>query len=78
MTYLVDGIAQKTSPRLNEVMSLNVSTKTDNDGDTPDWIEIFNASDATIQMEDYYLSDDSDDLKNGIFPGLNYKQRNSL
>ncbi len=70
LTFLAEGIAQETYPRINEVMSLNVSTIQDSDGDTPDWIEIFNSSEKTIQMRNYFLSDDSKEPQKWKFPNL--------
>ena len=47
---------------INESMSKNNSAVYDEDGDTPDWIEIYNNSANSINMGDYYLTDDSSDL----------------
>jgi len=44
--------------RINELVASN-SIFTDEDGDTPDWIEIYNNSLNPINMGDYYLTDDS-------------------
>ena len=40
---LIGGICQAQDIYLNEIMSANVSIITDEDGDFPDWIELFNA-----------------------------------
>jgi gliding motility-associated-like protein len=42
---------------INEFSCSNVSTLTDNFGDTPDWIEIYNAGSSTVNLDGYYLSD---------------------
>ena len=47
---------------INESMSKNNSAVYDEDGGTPDWIEIYNNSANSINMGDYYLTDDSSDL----------------
>ena len=44
---------------INESMSKNNNAVYDEDGDTPDWIEIYNNSLNPINMGDYYLTDDS-------------------
>lgn len=43
---------------INEVMTNNASTIKDEDGDNPDWIELYNASAETINLSGYGLSDD--------------------
>lgn len=53
---------------LNEVCSANdVSVVTEN-GDTPDWIELYNDSDFAVNLADYFLSDDFDEPKKWSFP----------
>ena len=42
---------------INEVQSSNVSTIYDHTGDTPDWIEIYNVSSSSVNLEGYGLSD---------------------
>ncbi len=58
------------TPVINEVMSLNTSTITDNDGAFPDWIELYNPSQDDFSLKDYALSDDPDELKKLIFPDI--------
>lgn len=43
---------------INEIMADNQSTIADEDGDFPDWIELYNTSDLTINMSGLSLSDD--------------------
>ncbi len=47
---------------LNEVMSLNVTTLEDEDGEYPDWIELYNPGSVAIDLHNYGLSDTEDDL----------------
>ena len=42
---------------INEVQSSNGLTIEDEDGDTPDWIELYNATDAAIPLAGWGLSD---------------------
>jgi hypothetical protein len=51
---------------LNEVLANNVSY-TDIDGDTPDWIELYNPSDADINLVGLYLSNDTANPKKWAF-----------
>ena len=43
--------------QINEVVSSNSSIFFDEDGDTPDWIEIYNTSNNSINLKGYGLSD---------------------
>lgn len=43
---------------INEIMASNDTTLVDNDGDFVDWLELYNASDSTIDITGYGLSDD--------------------
>ena len=54
--------------KINEVMSSNVSTIADEDGDFPDWIEIYNTNQNSYNLNGYYLSDDSADLFKWAIP----------
>ncbi|HCY98041.1 MAG TPA: hypothetical protein DHU86_07830, partial [Polaribacter sp.] len=53
--------------RINEVVSSN-SMYTDEDGDTPDWLEIHNFGSEVVSMNGWTLSDDSNDLGKWTFP----------
>ena len=46
---------------INEVVSNNDSSMADYAGDFPDWIELFNGSDAEINLNGYSLTDDVTD-----------------
>ncbi|MGL1886157.1 MAG: CotH kinase family protein [Reichenbachiella sp.] len=54
--------------RINEAVASNSNTIIDEDGDTPDWLEISNLSDNTINLENYKLSDTSVDPDYWVFP----------
>ncbi len=53
---------------INEVMSNNETTVVDGDGDFPDWIELYNASDTAAELTGYYLSDNDVNLSKWEFP----------
>ena len=53
---------------LNEVLSVNTTGLTDNQGDREPWIELFNSSDAPISLEGFYLTDDYLNLDKWAFP----------
>ena len=48
---------------INEVASNNPSLIKDEDGDYPDWLELFNATNQAIQLLNYSLTDDSKNNK---------------
>ncbi|MFT5858085.1 MAG: hypothetical protein ACI865_000169 [Flavobacteriaceae bacterium] len=53
---------------INEVMSNNQFTQTDQDGDFDNWIELYNNSDYTISTNGLYLTNDQADLTKWAFP----------
>ena len=55
---------------INEVMASNGETLVDEDGDYPDWIELYNAGIHTINLGGYALSDDYGDPMQWIFPDV--------
>ena len=55
--------------RINEVVSSN-SVYIDEDGDTPDWLELHNYGIQDISINGWFLSDDVDDLEKWIFPNI--------
>lgn len=58
---------------INEVMSSNNSYLAQNGNQFYDWIEIYNNSDKTINLSDYYLSTDSNDKRMYNLPNVNLK-----
>ncbi len=55
---------------INEVSTNNLSTLPDNDGDFPDWIELYNTTAAPINLANYKLSDDGAALGKWVFPSV--------
>jgi hypothetical protein len=55
--------------RINEVVSSN-SVYFDEDGDTPDWIELYNYGVQDINLENWSISDDINDLSKWNFPNV--------
>src|SRR5688572_5359171 len=56
---------------INEYSAANFSSITDNFGDTPDWIEIYNAGGAPVNLSNYYLSDKITDPLKWPMPNIN-------
>jgi hypothetical protein len=59
--------------RINEVMSSNGGVITDMDGDTSDWIELYNAGMTSINLNGYGLSDKKGQPFQWIFPDYSVK-----
>ena len=51
-----------TGIEISEFMARNDGTLLDGNGESSDWIEVSNASETSVDLEGYYLSDDKDDL----------------
>ncbi len=56
---------------INELMSSNETFLADEDGDFPDWIELYNNSNSIINLEGYGISDESLVLKKWVIPEIN-------
>jgi len=44
---------------INEYSVSNLDSYPDNYGEYPDWLELYNTSDVSVDLKDYYLSDDT-------------------
>ncbi len=53
---------------INEYLSSNGDTITDDDGDYSDWIELYNPTDSVIDISGYYFSDDTENPFRWQFP----------
>lgn len=67
-TFPALGIAD--TPVINEFVSSNGSTLADEDGDQPDWIEIYNPTDQDIDLAGWFLSDDEEEPLMWEFPSV--------
>jgi len=68
------GVCTSTSHAavtINEFMAANTSTLADEDGDFPDWIEVFNSGPGAADLGGWYLTDDSSLLAKWPFPATN-------
>lgn len=63
-----DGAAHTGEVLITEAMSDNHGTLDDGDGDASDWIELFNASGASVDLAGWGLSDDEDEPLLWQFP----------
>jgi len=53
---------------INEVMTSNRCTISDEDGDYPDWFEIYNPGDKEVLLDGYWVTDDPADPYRWAFP----------
>jgi hypothetical protein len=53
---------------INEMMSSNAGFLFDEDGDNPDWIELYNPTDGILNLSGYFLSDKVDQLELWALP----------
>ncbi|NDB56479.1 lamin tail domain-containing protein, partial [archaeon] len=65
----VFNISFTQSVRINEVVASN-SNLIDEDGDTPDWIELYNYGSEEISLSNWSLTDVLDDNNPWIFPDI--------
>ena len=53
---------------ISEFLASNSGGLRDGDGDSSDWIELYNTTAAPIDLGGYYLTDDADELDQWQFP----------
>lgn len=58
------------SIKINEVVASNGESLVDEDGDYPDWIELFNAGDTPLNLTGFGLSDNRSNLQKWQFPDV--------
>jgi hypothetical protein len=69
LAFLFLPFISKSQLVINELMAANATTLYETDYyNFPDWIEIFNSGTLEINMQDYYLSDDIEELQKFNFP----------
>ena len=67
ITLVVSAISV---PIINEFVALNKSTLYDEDGQSSDWIEIFNPNQEAINLGGYFLTNNSNNLEKWRFPNF--------
>lgn len=55
---------------INEICASNKKSLKDSEGDSPDWIELYNPGSKSVNLKDFTLSDDDKDLKKWSFPDV--------
>ena len=63
-------LSTAADPRIDEFMASNKATLVDEDGDKSDWIEIYNPGTTAINLDGWYLSNDSGNPIQWRFPDV--------
>jgi len=67
---LFNGFSLSAQIVINEICSRNFQTLEDVDGDSPDWIELYNDGNSTVDLAGYGLTDDASLANIWTFPHL--------
>lgn len=62
--------AGPAGPIITEFVASNRDSLIDSDGDSSDWIEIYNPADEVVNLDGWFLTDDLDDLTKWQFPAI--------
>ena len=57
------AIKAETKVLINEFLSINNGIIQDEDGENSDWIELYNAGEELVNLENWSLTDDSTNLQ---------------
>ena len=68
LNALVGDAIPNSGVRINEFMANNSSTINDGDGNSSDWIELYNAGPGPVDLGGWYLTDSSSNLNKWEFP----------
>ena len=74
LSAFVFGLTVGFSPagvRITEVVTNNLTSLLDEDGDSPDWLELHNDGTETVSLGGYFLTDTPDDLNRWELPARN-------
>ncbi|MFT6382348.1 MAG: hypothetical protein ACJAXZ_003847, partial [Akkermansiaceae bacterium] len=64
--------------RLNEILTRNVTDISDGFGKREDWIELYNPNTVTVNLDAYYLTDNSGNLTKWNFPAVSIASQGYL
>jgi len=63
---------------ISEFLALNDNINPDSTGNFSDWIELFNPTGSSVDLQGWALTDNSDELKKWIFPSVSIPQNGFL
>src|SRR5687767_13783265 len=58
------------SVAISEFMASNSQTLADEDGEFPDWIELYNSGATSVNLNGWSLTDDAAELRKWVFPSV--------
>ncbi|MDI9382948.1 MAG: lamin tail domain-containing protein [Verrucomicrobiota bacterium] len=64
--------------QITEFLASNGETSLDDDGDSSDWIEIYNSGDTAVNLDGWYLTDNPNELDLWRFPAIELQAREFL
>ncbi len=70
-TCVLDPNAADAGPYISEFMASNTRTLADETGAFPDWIEIYNPTAASVNLDGWFLTDSAGNLTKWRFPATN-------
>ncbi len=70
-SLLLTPFVQAADPVISEFMASNSGSLLDEDGDASDWIEIYNSGPGAVNLGDWRLTDDAEELSKWTFPSTN-------
>ena len=78
LVFLFVGCAPTTPVTLNEFVASNATGFTDDAGGTPDWIELYNNDSEDASLDEYFITDDSEEPEKHALDGLSVPSRGYL
>jgi len=63
---------------INEIVASNANGIQDADGNHPDWIELYNSSNSSIDLKDFSIADKEEDDAKWFFPQINLAPKSFL
>ncbi len=69
-SYTLDLSAPPPPISINEFMASNKKTLHDEDGDSSDWLELYNAGNKEVSLNGWYLTDEATNLTKWRFPSV--------
>ena len=68
----INGTNLRSQVVINEASNRNYTQILDEDGETNDWLELYNASDSVVNLYEWSLSDDISEPQKWRFPNINF------
>ncbi|MFV1885356.1 MAG: CotH kinase family protein [Balneola sp.] len=70
LVFLFNQLDSKAQIVINEIVSVNNNGLVDEDGDYPDWIELYNLTEAPINLSGFGISDNAEEPFKFILPEI--------